>query len=200
MKKLIGLVVLSAVFFISCITVTGVSWKGQGPEYLAGIKQMALEFDYSETSVGKFKNEDDYIDKKVSEMNEDEAGKGDEWKEKWVSQKDAVFAAEFEKSLAKKMKKNNVEIGRDLENAPVKAVIHITKIEPGYNIGITSKDAYISIKVKIYKTSDLDNPVDVFEKEIIKGTTNNDFTFDVQKRLASAYYNAGELLGSHLAK
>lgn len=199
-KSVLFIALLSAVAFISCITVTGVTFKGQGPAYLSGIKKIDVEFDYSGTSVGKFANEEDYVNEKVAEMNEDEAGKGDTWKEKWNSQKEFVFAPKFIKSFAKKMEKKNIDIGVGLSDAELKVVVHIVKIEPGYNIGITSKDAYINIQAKVYKTSDLENPVDVFEKQTIKGTTNDDFTFDVQKRLASAFENAGKDLGAHLTK
>ena len=51
---------------------------------LQGIAELKLEYDYSGLGVGKFDVEADYVDKKVSEKNEDEAGTGDLWKEKWL--------------------------------------------------------------------------------------------------------------------
>lgn len=44
---------------------------------LKGQTVVNLQYDYSNMTVGKFKNESDYINKRVADMNKKEAGAGD---------------------------------------------------------------------------------------------------------------------------
>src|SRR6056297_966360 len=69
--------------------------------FLKGESVVNLEYDYSDMSVGKFENEEDYIAKKKTEYNEKEAGRGDKWEESWVEDRGTKFQPMFEELLNK---------------------------------------------------------------------------------------------------
>ena len=62
---------------------------------LKGIENMAVKFTYDGMSVGKFKKESDYLDKKATEYNKKEAGKGDQWRQAWVNDRKTRFEPKF---------------------------------------------------------------------------------------------------------
>ena len=52
--------------------------------FLNGVTQVNVEYSYEGMRVGQFAREQDYIDKKVAEFNQKEAGKGELWRQGWV--------------------------------------------------------------------------------------------------------------------
>ena len=191
-RNLISVVLFFVLVLSSCITITSVHMKG---DHMKGIKRVAVEFDYSQTRVGKY-SEEEYVNEKVTEKNEDDAGDGDDWKKKWDAQKEEAFAPEFIRSLSVKLQSKGIEVGKDIANPDAKIVVYVKKIEPGYNVGIMKRDAYIDIEAKTFRTANPDQPIDVFTKERIIGADS----FDVRKRLSYSFRQAGMFLGKHLMR
>ncbi len=50
-------------------------------------KTFNLEFRYDSLSVGKFHNEQDFVNKKIAERNKKHPGDGDAWAKSWVDQR-----------------------------------------------------------------------------------------------------------------
>lgn len=57
------------------------------------------EFTYDNMGVGKFKAEEEYVNKKKKEYNEKEAGRGDRWAESWVADRKNRFEPAFNNLL-----------------------------------------------------------------------------------------------------
>ena len=196
--SLIAVVVLTLVFAVACSMVKykkGDNTKG----YLNGVKKIAVQFDYSKARVGKFATEADYVNEKVTELNKKEAGKGDKWKEKWDTQKDAVFTPKFETLINEYAKDKGLEIGTKVTDAELTMVLTITKLEPGWNIGISRQDAFVSFQIDIYKTADMSNPVATYEMNNVPGGTFGGFDFDASTRLGESFAKAGKELGAFFA-
>lgn len=200
MKKisLIAVVILSLMFAVACSMVKykkGDNTKG----YLNGVKKIAVQFDYSKARVGKFATEAEYVNEKVTELNKKEAGKGDTWKGKWDTQKDAVFTPKFETLINEYAKEKGLEIGTKVTDAELTMVLTITKLEPGWNIGISRQDAFVSFQIDIYKTADMNNPVATYEMNNVPGGTFGGFDFDASTRLGESFAKAGKELGAFFA-
>jgi len=191
-KNLFVAILFFIVAFSSCITITSVHMTG---DHMKGIKRIAVEFDYSQTKVGKY-TEEDYVNKKVADKNEDDPGDGDDWKRKWDAQKDNAFAPEFIQSLGVQLRGKGIEVGKDIISPDAKIIVYVKKIEPGYNVAISKRDAYINIEAKTFKISNMDTPIDVFTKNRIVGADS----FDVKKRLSYSFRKAGKFLGRHLMR
>ncbi|HSW59740.1 MAG TPA: hypothetical protein VLJ60_03020 [bacterium] len=201
MKKitLISVVMFALLFAAACSMVKykkGDQTKG----YLSGIKKIAVQYDYSTARVGKFATEGEYVDSKVEEHNKKEAGKGDEWKAKWESQKTATFATKFESLVNEYTKDKSIEVGSGLADAELTMVVRATYIEPGWNIGISRQDASISLKIEIYKTGDMNTSLVEYEINNVPGRGAMGFDFDAGYRLGEAFGLAGKELGKFLVK
>lgn len=58
-------------------------------------KQLNVAFTYDQLKVGKFDNEADYVQKKTTEYNQKEAGKGDTWAKAWKNDRKDRFEPSF---------------------------------------------------------------------------------------------------------
>lgn len=166
---------------------------------LKGEKILNVEYDWSNAAVGKFKNEEDYITKKVAEYNEKEPGRGDKWREAWNGDKIGRFQPEFEKLFNKYSGKINLYLGNEKE-AKYKAIVKTTFIEPGFNIYVTKKPASVDLTITIVET---DNPSNVIAKIVSKGNPGRSYgmnDYDTGLRISESYALAGKKLAAFFVK
>jgi hypothetical protein len=167
---------------------------------LKGQSIVNLQYDYSKMAVGKYKNEQDYITKKTEDMNKHKPGSGDEWARKWVEDRATRFQPMFEKNLNKEIEKFKVTCQENASDAKYTLIVRTTFTEPGYNVGVSRKNAYISLVVDLVETA---NPSTVIGSMLMKNEQSINmmgYDYDTGERIVSCYDRAGEHLGSCLAK
>ena len=71
-------------------------------------------------------------------------------------------------------------------------------IEPGYNIGISRKNAEIDAEVWIVETANKTNKLATFTISNVPGGTAFGYDFDTGLRISEAFANAGKKLGKSL--
>ncbi len=160
---------------------------------LQGISELKIEYDYSGLGVGKYDVEADYIAKKVTEMNEDEAGTGDSWKQKWFDDRPQRYEPKFEELLGDYAP--GIKSGKDVE-AEITMLVHTTFIEPGYNVGVSRKPALIDLELIFLRGEEK-----VFVMTMSKSPGNGamGYDFDTGYRISEAYAKAGKTLGKYLS-
>jgi hypothetical protein len=161
---------------------------------LKGQTSVKTEFQY-EMSVGKFDKEEDYIAKKKSELNEKEAGRGDTWDQSWVSDRQDRFEPQFRELFSKYS-----DISTVGDNADYTLIFKTVKTEPGFNVGIASKPAFIDGEAWIVESK---NPSNVVAKISVVKAPGRDvmgFDYETGARLQEAYAKAGKELGAFLKK
>lgn len=156
---------------------------------LANINQIAIQFTYDNMSVGKFDKEADYVDKKRSEYNAKEAGKGDKWQKEWIGDRTARYEPEFI-TLFKKHS-SGVVVKND---APYTMIVKTKHTEPGFNIAIARKNAEISGEIWILNASGTVVAKISFDKA--PGRTFGGYDYDTGYRIQEAY----AALGKSIAK
>lgn len=161
---------------------------------LEGISKLKIEYDYSDLAVGKFEVEDEYIAKKVAEMNEDEAGSGDNWKESWFNDRPTRYEPKFEELFTKYAA--FIESGKEVD-ADVTMHVHTTFIEPGFNVGVARKPAIVDMIVTFVKGGDELVSITVLKSP---GSAGAGFDFDAGWRISEAYAKAAKSLGRYLTK
>lgn len=167
---------------------------------LAALKQVSklnLDFDYSEMSVGKFKKEADYIEKKKGEYNKKEAGKGDKWEQDWIADREERYKPQFTELFNKSSDK--MKVG-DFASEQYTLIVKTTKTEPGYNIAISRKNAELEGEIIVVETA---NPATVvlrmtFEKAL--GRSFGGYDYDTGFRIQEAYADLGKALGKYMSK
>ncbi|WP_232831764.1 hypothetical protein [Taibaiella helva] len=166
-------------------------------DVLKGVSKLNLTFDYSDMSVGKFKTEAEYIDKKKGEYNKKEAGKGDQWEKDWKSDRTERYAPQFTELFNKSS--DNLKVG-EYSSEKYTMTVKTTRTEPGFNIAIARKNAEIAGEILITETA---NPSHVvlrlsFEKAL--GRSFGGYDYDTGFRIQEAYADLGKALGKYLNK
>ena len=187
MKKIIGAFALS--FCLLIANAQKVKTTSGNADVLKAETSINIEFNYDNLSVGKFKSEQEYVTAKTEEYNKKEAGKGDTWAASWKNDKESRFEPKFIE-LFKETSGMTV-----VTSAKYTLIFKTTSIEPGYNIGISRKNAQIDAEIWIVETANKSNKVATFTINNVPGGTAFGYDFDTGLRISEAYAKAGKSLG-----
>ena len=193
--KLTKLIIFSAIIMIAGnISAQKFKVTSGSLEGLKGVQQIKMVYDFSNLAVGDFKNEDDYIAKKMAEKEKDKPGTGQAWKDKWFSDREKQFEPKFEELLSKLLE--TVKVGKDVESDVVMNV-HCTFIEPGFNVGVMRKPAACDFTVTITKGGSELAVVTMLKSP---GADAMGYDFDSAYRIQESFAKAGKTLGSQIKK
>ncbi len=199
MKKAIFLIPVFLFFFT--VDAQKITVKSGDLSFLKGVTELNVDYDYSEMAVGKFKTEEAYIEKKKNEYNEDEPGKGDRWEEEWHADKENTYHRKFEELFNVIMFGHNsgMKTG-SYPSADYTMVLKTTFLEPGFNIGISRKDASINVVIEFIKTDEPENILAVMTMDKVPGRGAMGGDFDTEYRIGEAYAKCGKELAEYLWK
>jgi hypothetical protein len=162
-------------------------------------KTFLVTFDYSNMSVGKFDNEEDYLAEKAAKYNEKEAGRGDKWKEAWVADRAGRYEPRFETLFAKYGEKVGMTATRTAPDAKYEINIHTIHTETGFNVGVMRKPAYIDAIIT-FKNIASGEEVAVLAAYNCLGQDAMGYDFDTGVRLEEAYAKLGKSLANYIMK
>ena len=191
MKKLTGLLLLTFLFGLH-INAQKVKTTSGSDDILKPESSINIEFNYDNISVGKYKNEQDYIAAKTEEYNKKEAGKGDSWAASWKNDKQSRFEPKF---IVLFTISSGMSVVKD---AKYTMIVKTVSIEPGWNIGISRKNAEIDLEVWIVETANKSSKLASFTISNVPGGTAFGYDFDTGLRISEAYAKAGKSLGKSL--
>lgn len=165
---------------------------------LSGQKTVNVVYDYTGFGVGKFATEQEYLDKKAAEYNAKEAGKGDEWKKTWVTDRENKYQPKFEELFNKGLDGKGLKI-EEGSGAKYTFIVHTTFLEPGFNVGVMRKNAYVNYKIDLVETSGKKSVGEMVLNNVPGGQFGG-FDFDAGTRIAESYAKAGKVLAAFLDK
>lgn len=195
-----GLILTSILFLLTFTTSQAqVRVKKGDIKVLKGQKMVAVKFTYEKMGVGKFKNEKDYLDKKVAEYNKKEAGRGDEWRKSWEGDRTNRFQPQFLKLINKYTEKQGASFEEDVDDAKYTMIVNTDFTEPGFNVVVMQRFAEIRTTVTIVETANPDKVVAVLSAAGV-GRTFGNGDLDTGVRIAEAYAKTGKELGKYLSK
>lgn len=181
-----------------CLLFWGLNGMAQRIKLVEGkipaMKDVNTEFTYNNVSVGKYDKEDDYIKAKTDEYNKKEPGSGDSWAIKWKDDREQRFQPKFDELLTKY---GELSLNK---NAKYTIIFNTQFMEPGFNIGITRRNAYINGEATIVETADKSKVVAKLTIEKAPGNSYWGNDFDTGARLAETYATAGKALGKFIKK
>ena len=193
MKKIISVfsVLVISIFFLQA-NAQKVKTISGNPEILKSESTVNIEFSYDNLSVGKYDNEKAYVAAKTEEYNKKEPGKGDTWAKSWATDKAGRYEPKFIElfTLTSGMMVN--------KDAKYTLIFKTTSIEPGYNIGISRKNAEIDAEIWIVETANRDNKAATFTLKNVPGGTAFGYDFDTGLRISEAFANSGKKMGKYL--
>jgi hypothetical protein len=161
---------------------------------LKGQTEVNTEFTYEGLKVGKFDNEADYIQKKTTEYNSKEAGRGDTWAKTWKDDREARYEPKFAELFNEHGSIKSVHN----KSAKYTLIFKTNFIEPGFNVGVWRKNASMDGEVWIVETASPDKAVAKISVEKAQGRVFGGYDFDTGVRIAEAYADAGKALGQFI--
>jgi len=161
---------------------------------LKGQTEINTEFTYDGMKVGKFDNEADYIQKKTTEYNSKEAGRGDTWAKAWKDDREARYEPKFAELFNEHGSIKSVHN----KSAKYTLIFKTNFIEPGFNVGVWRKNASMDGEVWIVETASPDKAVAKISVEKAQGRVFGGYDFDTGVRIAEAYADAGKALGKFI--
>jgi hypothetical protein len=194
---------------LACVVATAATLSAQKIRVVSGKldpiaaeKQVAAVFTYEDMQVGKLR-EADYIERKVSDYNKDEAGKGDRWHENWVNDRAERFEPKFTELFNKYMTDDSRGGGIALvpDDGATKYLLRVNTqfTEPGFNVGIVRQNASITLGIDVVdRTTD-----EVIARVLIENASANSFSgldFDSGFRIQECYAKAGREWAKFLIK
>lgn len=162
---------------------------------LKGQTAVNTEFVYDNMIIGKDLTEKDYIAERKAKFDEKEAGRGDKWEQAWVADRKERFEPQFRELFAKYSDVSTVG-----ENATYTLIFKTTRTEPGFNVGVMRRPAFIDAEAWFVETADRSK---VVAKVSIRNSPGRDawgMDFETGARLQEAYAKAGKELGAFLKK
>jgi len=199
MKKTFFLVLAAALFSVPCINAQKMVLKSGSFDFIKDQKIVLVQYDYSNLGVGKFEKEEDYIAKKMADYNKDEAGKGDKWKEAWYNDRPGRYEPKFELLFNENMAARGLVCDKKVSDAKYTMMVHTTFIEPGFNVGVTRKPAYINVDV-IFKEASSGKELAVLSVQNCPGRDAMGFDYDTGYRIEEAYAKLGKSVAAFINK
>lgn len=161
---------------------------------LKGETSINIEFTYDKMTVGDDGKEEAYIKRKTQEMNEKEKGSGEIWARKWQEDKKNMYEPKFILGFTNLSK---MTVSKD---AKYTIVFNTKAMEPGYQVGISKRNAGIDGTITIVETANRDKKLIVLNVERPGENKWRGAAFDAASRIADAYYLTGQKVGKFIAK
>ena len=161
---------------------------------LKGDTSINIEFTYEKMVVGDDGKEADYIKRKRNEMNEKERGSGEIWAAKWELDKKERFEPKFILGFTKEYK---ISVS---PTAKYTLIFNTRALEPGYQVGISKRNAGIDGTVTIVETANRDKKLIVLQVERPEENKWRGAAFDAGSRIADAYFLTGQKIGKFILK
>jgi len=171
-------------------------------DFLKGETQVNVEYGYEGMRVSKFEHEQDYIDKKVAEFNNKEAGKGELWRQGWVADRAERYQPKFEELLNRYLadRKSNLKFG-SFKDAKYTLVLKTTFTEPGWvGLGLIRQSSLINADAVFMETQNRATPLAALTITKSPGFGAMGYDYDPAIRIQESYAKAGKELGIFLSK
>ncbi len=192
--KLLFLTTCLAVVFSSAASAQKIKKVEGDASELSGTKRMNMVYTFEDVTVGKY-SEKDYIEKKVTEYNQKEPGRGDKWKDSWEADKKNRYKPNFNELFEKH---SEIAAG-DFPKEKYTMTINTNRIEPGFNIGIVRKNAEIDADIVITETA-TKRVVVAYNMLRAPGRSFGGYDFDTGFRIEEAFAKAGKEMAQYLRK
>ena len=198
MKKIVTLVLLMAT---SLIMAQKTKIESGDFKFLAGVKEVNVEFDYSNLKLLKENlTEEQYVTNRTAELNE-KKGVGDIWKKKWHGSKEMIWNPKFLEliNMVSSKEKTNISFQEGLTTAKYTLIVEVVWIYPGWDAAVMKQPAKVSTNLKIVETANRSNVLVVMSSENAPGDQwgNN---FSNESRIGEGFAKTGKTLAKVIAK
>lgn len=198
MKKII--LASAFLFFLFGANAQKIKQTGGKLAFLKGQTELSVSFVYSDDMKVGNGTEQQYIDKKMAKADEDEPGNGKKWLKAWKADRTEHFQPKFIELFNDVMQDKDIEISENNEAAKYLMVVKTVFIEPGFNVGVARKNAYINLEICFVENGNPDNVLAEFTITKSPGSMAFGTDFDTGMRIGEAYAKAAKSFSKYLLK
>jgi len=192
MKKVMLLIVVS-LFVLGSASAQKIKVESGDLKFLKDVSELSIVFEYPDDMKFGKTTLKEYVDKKVAEKEKKKEGSGEAWKENFYDDR-VQFNDQFVSSFDKYT--GDIYVVDDDPELEYTMIVKTTFLEPGFFIGIRSKNAFIDLIVTFVKTDDPENVLATVKISKAPGAAAP----DQQMRIKDAYFTAARTFGKYLKK
>lgn len=196
MKKITSVLIIILVSFSAIAQKLKVE-KGDLKK-LKEIKVFALEFDYTDVMIPKFKTEEEFLKDKMDKREAKKAGDGERFKKSWFDDRPNRYHPKFIESFNKRFEDNEVKVQESEADYTLK--IHSTKIYPGYNVGVVRHSSELNATLTVYETAKPSNVLFKGSYVNVKGAGAFGHDYDSGYRISECYAKLAKIFVKELKK
>ncbi|NQU34735.1 MAG: hypothetical protein HQ521_16015 [Bacteroidetes bacterium] len=198
MKKTI--LITTLLVFGLCVNAQKIKQTNGKLAFLKGQTELSVSFEQApDLKVGKYTQEK-YIEVKMDKANDKEAGAGEKWVKSWKADPSKNYYPKFIELINDVLNEEGISVKENNKKAIYEMKVVTTFIEPGYNVGVSRKNASINLEITFFEIDKPDNILATFT--ILKSPGKMIFgtDFDTGSRIAEAYAKAAKEFGQLLIK
>jgi len=192
MKKAILLIVVS-LFVIGATNAQKIKVESGNLKFLKEVAEVNIEMEYPEDMKYGKTTLKEYVDEKVTAKEKKKEGSGEAWKENFYSDR-GNYNFQFVDAFGKYT--GDLYVDENDPELEYTMNVKTTFMDPGFFIGIRSKQATIDLVVTFFKTDDPDNILATVKISKAPGAAAP----DANLRMSDAYFTAARTFGKYLKK
>ena len=170
--------------------------------FLAGQKEINVEFDYSKLTMMKDKKtEAQYMDERAEDLNKKAKGNGEVWKKKWAGAKEGIWQPKFIELVNTVLSKDKKDVSfqEGLSNAKYTVMVEAVWIFPGWDVAMMKQPAKVSLTYKFVETNNKGNVLLEIKSEEAPGDQYGS-NFSNESRIGEGFAKSGKSLAKLLLK
>ncbi len=164
---------------------------------------LKIVYDYSKMKVDTFSSEQSFIALTVEKYNLREPGRGNKWKNDWVSDRVNMFQPRFETLFRKHLQKKAAYCVT-CQNADIVIVVRTTRTSLGYSnhliYSMFSWAAECDFEINIYKGNNFKEPIAIGFLERARGQDYGGYYYETGIRITEAYARVARAIATDIAK
>ncbi len=193
---LLYVVLLFSTFTISAQKIKIISGN---PKLFKQVKSYHLTFDYTDLKVGKYGDEQDYIEYMKDDAEKRKKGSSENWLKKWNDDRLNFYQPKFIDLFNKSLSLRNVKVDINLTNQKHELNLNSIFIEPGFNKNAKRSPALIDVIVTISEINNSNNQL-VISMTGVPGKEIMGSYYPDYRRIAEAYAKCGKELAKYMSK
>jgi hypothetical protein len=168
------------------------------PKLFRDVKFFYLTFDYSDLVVGKYGDEQAYIDYMKDDAERRKKGSSEEWLKKWYEDRVNFYQPKFIE-LFDEYSDKDVKSFSNLSNQKFELNLHTKFIDPGFNRNAKRAPALINVIVTISEIGNRENALIISMTDVPGNEVMGSYYPDY-RRIAEAYAKCGKELAYYMSR
>jgi hypothetical protein len=167
---------------------------------LKGIYKLNIIYENSAMTVGKYRNQNEYLEEKTAKYGSSPEGveKAEKYVKRWQNAPTELYYPQFEETFNKFMHKRSVIGKNNNTDGTITLKIKTLKLEPGFNVYVAKQHAAVTMECIF-----LDRDENIILRYLIQdapGRSAGYADFDTFSRIRESYAKAAKMLAKELSR